>query len=66
MKRGPDSTVAYSIRTGRVRWKLNQGKYASPVVADSKRVYLTGRSYLYALTERSKQATAAPVAGHTR
>jgi outer membrane protein assembly factor BamB len=55
VKRGPDSTVAYSIRTGRVRWKLNQGKYASPVVADSKRVYLTGRSYLYALTERSKR-----------
>jgi outer membrane protein assembly factor BamB len=55
VKAGPDSTVAYSIRTGRLRWRLNQGKYASPVVADSKRVYLTGRSYLYALTERSKR-----------
>ena len=55
VKPGPDSTVAYSTRTGRVRWRLNQGKYASPVVADSKRVYLTGRSYLYALTERSRR-----------
>ena len=55
VKSGPDSTVAYSTRTGRVRWRLNQGKYASPVVADSKRVYLTGRSYLYALTERSNK-----------
>ena len=55
VKGGPDSTVAYSTRTGRVRWRLNQGKYASPVVADSKRVYLTGRSYLYALTERSNK-----------
>jgi outer membrane protein assembly factor BamB len=53
VKKGVDSTVAYSTRTGRVLWKLNQGKYASPVVADSKRVYLTGRSYLFALTERS-------------
>lgn len=54
VKHGPDSTIAYSTRTGRVRWRLNQGKYASPVVADSKRVYLTGRSFLYALTARSK------------
>ncbi len=53
VKTGPDSTLAYSTRTGRVVWRLNQGKYASPVVADSKRVYLTGRSYLYALKARS-------------
>ncbi len=53
VKKGPDSTLAYSTRTGRVVWRLNQGKYASPVVADSKRVYLTGRSYLYALKARS-------------
>lgn len=52
VKKGVDSTSALSARSGRLVWRLNQGKYASPVVADRKRVYLTGRSFLYALTER--------------
>ena len=44
-----------------------QGKYASPVVADSKRVYLTGRSYLYGLIDRDQAPRRAPpVAGQTR
>jgi len=52
VKMGVDSTLAYSLRTGRVVWRLNQGKYANPVVADRKRIYLSGRSYLYGMRPR--------------
>ena len=60
VKMGRDSTTAMDARSGRTVWRNNAGKYASPVVADRKRVYLTGRSYLYALEprERAKKAKA--------
>ena len=54
VKMGRDSTTALDARTGRTVWRNNAGKYASPVVADRNRVYLTGRSYLYALEPRER------------
>ena len=63
VKRGTDGTTAYDARSGRVRWHNNAGKYASAIVADRNRVYLTGRSHLFALEprkakRRSKRAAA--------
>ncbi len=49
VKMGKDGTTAFTANTGKVRWKNNAGKYASPIIADQDRVYLVGRSYLYAL-----------------
>ena len=49
VKMGTDGTTAFTANTGRVRWRNNAGKYASPIIADQDRVYLVGRSYLYAL-----------------
>jgi outer membrane protein assembly factor BamB len=54
VKRGPDGSYAVSARTGKLVWKTGQGKYASPIVADSRRVYLTGRAHLYGLVERGR------------
>lgn len=56
VKKGRDGTTAFDARTGRVRWRNPAGKYASPVIADQNRVYLTGRSYLYGLQPRAKPA----------
>ena len=47
-----DATFAVDARTGRTLWRFHGGKYANPVVADSKRIYVTGREHLFALTER--------------
>jgi outer membrane protein assembly factor BamB len=52
VKMGTDSTTAFNARTGRTVWRNNAGKYASPIIADQDRVYLTGRSYVYALEPR--------------
>ena len=52
VKRGPDRTYALDARTGRVKWRFRAGKYASPIVADRDRVYLTGRSRLFTLEDR--------------
>jgi outer membrane protein assembly factor BamB len=49
VKRGPDGTYALDARTGRLVWRTGQGKYANPIVADEKRVYLTGRANVYGL-----------------
>ncbi len=49
VKMGTDSTTAFDARTGKQAWRFPGGKYASPVIADQERVYLTGRSFLYAL-----------------
>ena len=49
VKHGPDGTFALDARTGRTVWHNNAGKFANPVVADSKRIYLTGRANLFAL-----------------
>jgi hypothetical protein len=44
-------TYALDARTGRPVWTFPDGKY-SPVVADSKRVYLVGYAKVYGLVER--------------
>jgi outer membrane protein assembly factor BamB len=49
IKSGPDGTLGYGWKTGRVRYRTGQGKYANPIVADEDRVYLTGRSHVYGL-----------------
>ena len=49
VKQGVDSTTAFNAKTGKQVWRNNAGKYASPIIADQNRVYLTGRSMLYGL-----------------
>jgi outer membrane protein assembly factor BamB len=49
VKRGPDGTFALNARNGNLVWRFGAGKYANPVVADEKRIYVTGRANLYAL-----------------
>ena len=49
VKHGPDRTIAIKARNGKKVWSFPAGKYANPVVADRKRIYLTGRSHLFAL-----------------
>ena len=57
VKMGKDGTTAFNARTGKRVWHNNAGKYASPIIADQDRVYLTGRSYLYALeAKKAKKA----------
>lgn len=46
---GKDGTTAFTAKTGKVRWRNNAGKYASPVIADQDRMYLVGRSFLYGM-----------------
>jgi outer membrane protein assembly factor BamB len=55
VKHGPDGTFALSARNGRTIWHNNAGKFANPVVADSKRIYLTGRANLFALEPRRRR-----------
>jgi outer membrane protein assembly factor BamB len=55
VKRGPDGTYALDARTGHMRWRFPAGKYANPVVTDTKRIYVTGRAQLYALKERARR-----------
>jgi outer membrane protein assembly factor BamB len=60
VKMGTDSTTAFDARTGKQAWRFPGGKYASPITADQERVYLTGRSFLYALeSKRAKQGEGA-------
>jgi outer membrane protein assembly factor BamB len=42
-------TYALSAATGRLLWTWPDGEY-SPVVTDGRRIYLTGRGRIYALT----------------
>ena len=46
-------TFAADARTGRVVWRFPDGEY-SPVIADRRRVYLTGFTHLYGLVPRSR------------
>ena len=57
--RGLDSTHAVRARDGKRVWRFAGGKYANPVVADDERVYLTGRSFQYALASRGSPAAKA-------
>ena len=50
-KAGPRTTIALDARTGRRVWRFPDGEY-SPLVADSERVYITGRTRLYAFEPR--------------
>ena len=49
VKRGPDGTFGVSARTGRTVWRFPAGKFASPVTADEKRIYLSGRSKVFGM-----------------
>jgi outer membrane protein assembly factor BamB len=44
---------ALRARNGRQVWHFPNGKYANPMVADSERIYITGRSFFYAMEPRS-------------
>lgn len=52
-KSGPRGTYAVDARNGRLVWKFSDGQY-SPVVADSERIYLVGRTHVYAFVPASK------------
>ena len=54
VKHGPDGTYALDARNGHTVWHNNAGKFANPVVADSKRIYLVGRANLFALKPRRR------------
>jgi outer membrane protein assembly factor BamB len=49
-------TYALDARSGTLRWTFPDGKY-SPVVADSKRLYLTGYARIYGLVPSATQGT---------
>ena len=46
-----ERTYALDAKTGKVVWAWPDGKY-SPLVADQRRIYLTGLGRLYAMVER--------------
>ena len=48
VKSGPRATFALNARTGQVVWRFRDGHY-SPIVADTRRIYLAGKWKLYAL-----------------
>jgi outer membrane protein assembly factor BamB len=52
VKQGPDGTYAVRARDGKRVWSFDAGKYANPVVADSTRIYVTGRAHQFALEPR--------------
>jgi outer membrane protein assembly factor BamB len=53
--RGPDATHAVRARDGKRVWSFAAGKYANPVVADEKRIYITGRAHQFALAPRGSE-----------
>ncbi len=58
-KLGAHGTYAIDARTGRLVWSFPDGKY-SPIVADDTRIYLAGRTRLYALVPCSRWLQRAP------
>jgi outer membrane protein assembly factor BamB len=55
----PPRTYALNARTGRQVWRFKDGQF-SPIIADGKQVWLTGKTRVYRLAERpSKRAKAA-------
>ena len=52
-KAGPRGTYAVDARNGRLVWTFPDGQY-SPVVADSERMYLVGRTHVYAFVPAAK------------
>jgi outer membrane protein assembly factor BamB len=53
-KSGPRGTFALDARHGRLVWKFTDGQY-SPVVADSERLYVAGRTHVYGFEPRRKR-----------
>ena len=53
--RGPDATYAVRARDGHRVWSFPAGKYANPVVADSERIYVTGRAHEFALARKGSK-----------
>jgi outer membrane protein assembly factor BamB len=47
VKVGRHGTFALNARNGRLVWRFHDGKY-SPVVSDGRRLYVTGRTHVYA------------------
>jgi outer membrane protein assembly factor BamB len=72
-KLGPRTTFALDARTGKLVWTFRDGQY-SPLVADQERIYVAGRTRVYALAPRAaRRSTAArraarttPTSGQTR
>jgi outer membrane protein assembly factor BamB len=72
-KLGPRTTFALDARTGELVWSFPDGQY-SPIVADQERVYLAGRTRVYAFAPRKPKRSAAasttararPARGQTR
>jgi outer membrane protein assembly factor BamB len=54
--RGPDATHAVRARDGKRVWRFAAGKYANPVVADEKRIFVTGRAHQFAMAPRGSEA----------
>jgi outer membrane protein assembly factor BamB len=52
---GRDSTHAVRASDGKRVWRFRDGKYANPVVADEKRMYITGQSHQYAFAPRGSE-----------
>jgi outer membrane protein assembly factor BamB len=53
VKSGPRGTFGLNARNGDVVWRFHDGHY-SPVVADSRRIYIAGKSKIYALISRAR------------
>ena len=54
VKSGPRATFALNARNGELVWRFFDGHY-SPVVADSRRIYISGKRRLYALIPLARQ-----------
>jgi outer membrane protein assembly factor BamB len=57
VKHGAEGVAAYDIRNGHRVWHNGAGKFASPIIADEDRVYLTGRDQLFALVPVNRDRT---------
>lgn len=54
VKSGPRGTFALNARNGDTVWWFHDGHY-SPVVADSRRIYISGKRRLYALIPQARK-----------
>ena len=50
----PPRTYAYDARTGRQVWRFLDGQF-SPIIADRRQVWLTGKAHVYRLAERRRR-----------
>jgi outer membrane protein assembly factor BamB len=51
---GPRGTFGLDARNGRILWRFTDGQY-SPVIADSERIYVAGRTHVYGFEPLRKQ-----------